>query len=85
MMSTVNLHPPSPLPPKKLTKQQFDKWSTELYKSLGGNEIFDHFLPDSNCPTSESEEANQHRITVLVDGNSDRPIPRQSYPNPEGT
>ena len=84
-MSTVKLHPPNPLPPKKLTHQQFDRWHTELHEWLGGDEILSHFLPDGNYPTWESEEANQHRIAVLVDANSDWPIPRQPYPNPEGT
>ena len=69
--SAVKFGPPNPLPPKTLTKQQFDIWYIEIQMWLGEDDVLLNFLPDGLYPQWQSKEQNPHRIAAVATANPD--------------
>ena len=78
-MPTAKVHAPSPWPPKQLTQQQFNIWSSELEAWLASDKIQANFLPDRLYSTWQSQEQNPHRIPQLAEA-GDQDLPNNATP-----
>ena len=72
-MPVTKIHPPTQLPVRGLTEQQFQVWQTQLRAWLYCDEALGHFLPDGRYSQWQSEETNADRIQALADPDPELP------------
>ena len=64
-MPKVKILPPTPLPDKVLSPQEFEDWQNELEIYLGGDEDMARFMTEGRYNTWEANDVYPHRLRQL--------------------